>query len=161
MPERRKAVTYTTERIIGPQHWRIGDCQSMDGGDYWALWSLVDGLFVHLVEKIDWNRVFTTASMRCELLRENDPEHATFEPFSGATQRLDYMCPQCMIEALLADETVQVYISDDEPPAPSPRRLAEHDDLDAARPVSALFERLVPVILRHLRENERREVVGR
>lgn len=72
----------------------------------------IERVFERVVDSIDWNRVMLEALSR-HLALEKDPDH---DPRGVGADWDDLLCPECLCEALLADDTIVSW--KDRPKAP-------------------------------------------
>lgn len=125
MPVRDRVVTRLTEDVVGPQVWnnaRGARCQTMPTEDYYRTGDAADAVYERIVDDIDWNRVLLEAASRhFDLLRDGTHRPAGLDLHDMFE---DTLCPDCLREALLADETIPRH-------APEPARR-RHRGLDWA-----------------------------
>lgn len=117
MPVRARLVTSIVEDVVGAQWWdnsRGHECQSMPTEDYYRTDDAANVLYERIIDRIDWNRVMLEASSRhFDLVRAkaHGPAGADLADMFD-----DIICPDCIREALLCDDTVPRH-----DPKPAPR----------------------------------------
>jgi hypothetical protein len=110
MPVRDRLAGELWEQFTGVHVWdgRVGECKTMPTDDYYAARAAADALFVFLIDRIDWKRVFLDAMGRHGSLIDADIHPKT---------RDDWMfpraCPDCVREALLTrDRLAEGWVTD-------------------------------------------------
>lgn len=115
MPVRSKAVDRALRLAMGDRSYHFNN-QKMTAtvdGEVMAreefdekYWNPVERIYETVVDSIDWNRVMLEASARHGELTDHpelDPEH---DKRNVGDAYDDVLCPECLCEALLADDTM-------------------------------------------------------
>jgi hypothetical protein len=123
MPVRDRIATMLTEDVVGVQWWNNAAgrrCVTMPTQSYDSLHEAVDTLYERIVDAIDWNRVLLEAASRHFDLVRLGTHGKAGRDLSDLFE--ETLCPDCLREALLADETIPRHA-----PEPAPRRAVSVD----------------------------------
>lgn len=137
MPERRKAISRITERSLGgPFVWdgRTGTIepgQSATTADWDEREAKVTELFDLAVDLIDWNRILIAATGRHLATHPSKVGTAAFaefedDPETGWPMRYQAVCGECVMHAILTDETAPDWPETDEAIEERRQRIAAH-----------------------------------
>lgn len=109
MPIRNRIVTLLTEDVVGAQWWdnSAGSvCMSMPTDDYDRTRDAAEVLYERIVDRIDWNRILIEASSRhFDLCRAGTHPERSGSKAVYWEDLENTICPDCLREAMLADDT--------------------------------------------------------
>lgn len=112
MPVRRNVVTWFAERFMGAQsHNGLTQRCTSIGDAYYDVRDAGDVAYCELIDRIDWPRILLEASARHDALTEADchPKISKYNPGG------DRLCPDCIREALLAEDRLINWVSNGQP----------------------------------------------